>query len=100
MSSSRSAWMLGAGGMGVGPLAIYLKSEGWDVRGCDDAMGGPMAAQLATAGIPLQASLETGNWTPQIVAHTRERRYAVNCTEVFLNILWFIQFKILVCFKT
>jgi len=70
MSSSRSAWMLGVGGMGVGPLAIYLKSEGWDVRGCDDAMGGPMAAQLATAGIPLQSSLETGNWTPHLVAHT------------------------------
>lgn len=88
MSSSRSAWMLGAGGMGVGPLAIYLKSEGWDVRGCDDAMGGPMAAQLATAGIPLQASLETGNWTPQLVAHTsaiktghplREQAMKANC---------------------
>ena len=25
---SASAWMLGACGMGVGPLAIYLKGEG------------------------------------------------------------------------
>ena len=30
---SASAWMLGACGMGVGPLAIYLKGEGWDVSG-------------------------------------------------------------------
>jgi len=69
MSAPRSAWMLGVCGMGVGPLAIYLKGEGCDVRGADDAMGGPMAAQLAAAGVPMQVSLAEG-WKPELVAHT------------------------------
>ena len=50
---SASAWMLGACGMGVGPLAIYLKGEGWDVSGWDDSTGSPMELQLANAEIPL-----------------------------------------------
>jgi UDP-N-acetylenolpyruvoylglucosamine reductase len=45
--------MLGACGMGVGPLAIYLKGEGWDVSGWDDATGSPMELQLANAEVPL-----------------------------------------------
>jgi len=39
--------------MGVGPLAIYLKGEGWDVSGWDDSTGSPMELQLATAEVPL-----------------------------------------------
>lgn len=53
MSSRDSAWLLGACGMGVGPLAIYLKGEGWDVSGWDDATGSPMELQLANAEVPL-----------------------------------------------
>lgn len=51
--SAGSAWMLGACGMGVGPLAIYLKGEGWEVSGWDDSTGSPMELQLADAEIPL-----------------------------------------------
>lgn len=70
MNTPRSAWLLGACGMGVGPLAIYLKGEGCDVRGADDAVGGPMAAQLAAAGVPIHTQLEIGGWRPELVAHT------------------------------
>jgi len=70
MSAPRSAWLLGACGMGVGPLAIYLKGEGCDARGSDDAAGGPMAAQLAAAGVPMHPGLEPGGWKPELVAHT------------------------------
>jgi hypothetical protein len=50
---SRSAWMLGACGMGVGPLALYLKGDGWEVSGWDDATGSPMELQLANGEVPL-----------------------------------------------
>ncbi|MFM9168250.1 MAG: Mur ligase domain-containing protein, partial [Verrucomicrobiota bacterium] len=51
--SAGSAWMLGACGMGVGPLAIYLKGEGWEVSGWDASTGRPMELPLADAEIPL-----------------------------------------------
>ncbi len=35
---ARKAWLLGIGGMGVGPLAIYMQEEGWQVSGWDDAL--------------------------------------------------------------
>ncbi len=53
MSVDNSIWMLGACGMGVGPLAIYLKEEGFEVSGWDDATGSPMENHLANAEIPL-----------------------------------------------
>lgn len=88
MNTPRTAWLLGACGMGVGPLAIYLKGEGCDVRGVDDAEGGPMGAQLAAAGVPMHASLTPAGWCPDIVAHTsaikpghplREQAAAAGC---------------------
>jgi UDP-N-acetylmuramate--alanine ligase len=42
---------LGAGGMGVAPLAIYLARSGWSVSGEDDALTGEVAALLAGAGV-------------------------------------------------
>jgi len=48
-----SIWMLGACGMGVGPLAIYLKESGNEVYGWDDSTGSPMENHLANADIPL-----------------------------------------------
>jgi len=53
MSTPSSIWMLGACGMGVGPLAIYLKEEGFEVSGWDDSTGSPMENHLANAEIPL-----------------------------------------------
>jgi UDP-N-acetylmuramate--alanine ligase len=42
---------LGAGGMGVAPLAIYLARSGWSVSGEDDALTGEVASLLADAGV-------------------------------------------------
>ncbi|HEY1847751.1 MAG TPA: UDP-N-acetylmuramate dehydrogenase [Opitutaceae bacterium] len=42
---------LGAGGMGMAPLAIYLARLGFSVTGEDDAMGGEVAALLSGAGV-------------------------------------------------
>ena len=41
----------GVGGMGVGPLAVYLAQRGWRVSGEDDAMTDAMRAQLLRAGV-------------------------------------------------
>ena len=72
---SASAWMLGACGMGVGPLAIYLKGQGWDVSGWDDSTGSPMELQLANADIPLLRDPWTAGRHPSVVG----RSSAVTC---------------------
>lgn len=46
---------LGVGGMGVGPLAIYLSGLGFSVTGEDDALSEEMSAQLVNAGVRLSA---------------------------------------------
>ncbi|MGA3008018.1 MAG: cyanophycin synthetase, partial [Opitutaceae bacterium] len=43
----RSIHCVGVGGMGVGPLAIYLAQLGFSVTGGDDALAEPMRALLA-----------------------------------------------------
>ena len=47
---------VGVGGMGVGPLAIYLAQLGFAVSGEDDALTEPMRAQLIRAGVVLLAA--------------------------------------------
>lgn len=42
---------VGVGGMGLGPLAIFLSRLGFTVSGEDDAMGGAMRAQLVRGGV-------------------------------------------------
>jgi UDP-N-acetylmuramate--alanine ligase len=44
---------LGAGGMGVSPLAIYLARSGWQVSGEDDALTPEVSLVLAEAGVRL-----------------------------------------------
>ena len=44
---------VGIGGMGMGPLAIYLARLGYTVSGEDDAMTDAMQQQLARAGVAL-----------------------------------------------
>jgi UDP-N-acetylmuramate--alanine ligase len=44
---------IGVGGMGVGPLAIYLARLGWSVSGEDDAMNHEVSRQLEAAGVAL-----------------------------------------------
>lgn len=43
----------GAGGMGVGPLAVYLAQRGFRVSGEDDAMIAAMRTQLERAGVTI-----------------------------------------------
>lgn len=46
---------VGVGGMGLGPLAIYLAARGWRVSGEDQAMSPGMADQLKAGGVVLLA---------------------------------------------
>ncbi len=45
-------FLVGVGGMGMAPLALYMKGEGWDVRGHDDHLSPPVRLWLDRAGIP------------------------------------------------
>ncbi len=47
---------VGVGGMGLGPLAIYLAARGWNVSGEDAALTPAMAVQLERAGVRLAES--------------------------------------------
>ncbi len=47
---------VGVGGMGAGPLAIYLSQLGFAVSGEDSAMTEPMRTQLGRAGVTLTAA--------------------------------------------
>ena len=47
---------VGVGGMGVGPLAIYLVRRGFSVSGEDDAMTEMMRVQLERAGVRITAT--------------------------------------------
>ena len=49
----KGIYCLGIGGMGMGPLAIYLKGSGFDVSGWDDSMSGEMKQHLDLAGVRL-----------------------------------------------
>ncbi|MDR3228086.1 MAG: UDP-N-acetylmuramate dehydrogenase [Puniceicoccales bacterium] len=54
-----AAWMLGVCGMGMGPLAIYLRGEGWEVSGWDDAPAQPMRDCLLDAGVTFSRTFDT-----------------------------------------
>ncbi len=47
---------VGVGGMGLGPLAIYLAGRGFSVSGEDDAMTAAMRDQLAAVGVIVTAA--------------------------------------------
>ena len=47
---------VGVGGMGLGPLAVYLARLGFAMSGEDDAMTEPMRHQLVRAGVTLTAT--------------------------------------------
>ena len=63
-----SIHMLGVCGMGMGPLAIYMRQEGWDVTGWDDAAQSPMSDFLSAAGVRLQKELP--EVAPVLVGHS------------------------------
>jgi len=53
--SVASVHCLGVGGMGMGPLAIYLSQAGLSVTGEDDAITDEMRAQLERGGVKIGA---------------------------------------------
>lgn len=62
---------VGVGGMGVGPLAIYLRGLGFVVTGEDDGLTEEMAAWLARAGVgvgPIPAECELVVYSSAIAA--------------------------------
>jgi len=59
--SPRAVHALGVGGMGLGPLAIYLAGLGFQVSGGDDAQNPAMVDQLVRAGVRLVAPEEIPN---------------------------------------
>lgn len=68
-ASPSSAWLLGVCGMGVGPLAIYMRGEGWDVSGWDDGAASPMRAHLERAGVVFRKDFDDAN-PPAIVGRS------------------------------
>lgn len=70
MKKTDSIWMLGACGMGVGPLAIYLKESGHEVYGWDDSTGSPMENHLANAEIPLLRDPWSAGRVPTLVGRS------------------------------
>lgn len=63
-------WMLGANGMGMGPLALYLKASGASVCAWDDATRGPMRALLAAADIPFTQHPWESGFNPTLVGYS------------------------------
>jgi UDP-N-acetylmuramate-alanine ligase len=66
--------MLGACGMGVGPLAIYLKESGNEVYGWDDSTGSPMENHLANADIPLLKDPWAAGRKPSLIGQIECRK--------------------------
>ena len=50
-TGGKRAFLIGIGGMGMGPLALYLKGAGWEVSGHDDRMSPQVRQWLERAGI-------------------------------------------------
>ncbi len=50
----RTIHCLGVGGMGLGPLAIYLAEAGFEVSGEDEALTSAMRVQLVRAGVAVK----------------------------------------------
>jgi len=61
--SVRRIHAVGVGGMGLGPLAIYLAKGGWLVSGEDDSLNPTMKIELERAGVVLTG---TGDLKPGI----------------------------------
>ena len=51
MSLSKKVFLIGGGGMGMDPLAMYLSANGYEVEAFDDFFREPLRAQLEKAGV-------------------------------------------------
>ena len=54
IKTTQNIFMIGVGGMGMAPLAIYLSKSGMKVIGTDDGLTEPVRKQLENAGVQLQ----------------------------------------------
>ena len=69
MRKPKRVLLLGAGGMGMAPLALYLQGAGIQVEAYDDRFSEPMRSQLITEGIEvLGEPIPTSN--PDCVIHS------------------------------
>ena len=55
---SQKIFMIGIGGMGMAPLAVYLAGEGHDVRGWDDGLTEVVRRILAREGVRISRDAE------------------------------------------
>ena len=55
----RTIHCVGVGGMGLGPLAIYLAGAGYEVSGEDEALTSGMRVQLVRAGVAVKSLPES-----------------------------------------
>ena len=76
--------MIGIGGMGMGPLAIYLSGEGHKVTGCDDHLSETMRRILDAAGIGLSSSNDIPSET-DIVVHSSAINSSHNLMQIALQ---------------
>ncbi len=51
MTGQEKAFLIGIGGMGMGPLAVYLAQAGWKLAGQDDGLQEPVQRVLESQGI-------------------------------------------------
>jgi UDP-N-acetylmuramate--alanine ligase len=54
---AKRAHLLGVGGMGMAPLALWLAGSGWEVSGEDDQLAPEVEAWLQSAGVTVRAGL-------------------------------------------
>ena len=60
-------FMAGICGMGMGPLALYLKAAGYTVAGSDDKPRGEVCRRLRAAGIPVNGGAHIPEGTTRLV---------------------------------
>ena len=49
----KKVFLMGAGGMGMAPLAMYLAANGYEVEAFDDFFREPLRSQLENAGVSI-----------------------------------------------
>tara|TARA_Y100001934_G_C12352685_1_gene776246 strand:+ start:131 stop:2401 length:2271 start_codon:yes stop_codon:yes gene_type:complete len=59
--------MMGAGGTGMAPLALFLRGAGHDVTACDDAFTQPVREMLLSGGVKLAELPDPGKGFDEIV---------------------------------
>ena len=53
MSRSKKVFLMGASGMGMAPLAMYLSASGFKVEAFDDFFREPLRSNLENSGVTI-----------------------------------------------